>query len=210
MTHYDESKWIDFVRDLVSSRERQRMQTHLDGGCRRCNRSARLLAGAAAVAASDSRWTVPEGAQETAKAIFALRQPDKVHILPRVVARLVYDSFRDPLPAGVRMQHRMTRQALYEAGPYSVDVRLEHERGSGLVLMVGQIASRNRPQSGLGDLAVLLMSGKAVVAKTASNQFGEFQMEYRPARRLRLYVTPVEGKGKAIEVPLNGLRPDSN
>jgi hypothetical protein len=212
LRHYVETKWIDFVRGLVPGREREAMQAHLDTGCSRCRRVAGLLRTTATVAAADSRWAVPDGAVHMVKAFFALQQPETVHILPRVLSRLVYDSFRDPMPAGVRVQHGLSRQTLYEAGPYSVDLRLEHERGSLRVTLVGQIANRKQPESRLAEVPVLLMSGKVVVARALSNQLGEFQMEYEPARHLRLFV-PVEQRGEGIEVRLGGLasrRKDKN
>lgn len=204
MTHYDHAKWVDFVRGLIAGSERQAMQAHLDSGCRRCHPVVRRLRTLAEVASGDSKWDAPEGVVQTAKALFALQRPEEVHILPRVLARLVYDSFREPLPAGVRMQHRLSRQALYEAGQYSVDVRLEHEKGSRRVTLLGQIGDRQRPGRSLADVPVWLVSGKKVVARALSNAFGEFQMDYEPGRHLRLYV-PVEQRGKHIEVRLGGL-----
>ena len=201
MNHYDATKWIDFVRGVVVGREREAMQAHFGTACTRCGRIARLLGAAAEVGASDSRWNVPDSVVQTARSFFALQRPEKVHILPRMVARLVYDSFRDPLPAGVRTQHRISRQAIYEAGRYSVDVRLEHERGCARINLVGQIADREQPATNLGDVPVLLMSGKAVMARTLSNRFGEFHMEYEPGRRIWLYV-PIEQRRKGLEVRL--------
>jgi hypothetical protein len=122
----------------------------------------------------------------------------------RVVGKLVYDSFQDPLPAGVRAHHRVGRQVLYEAGPYCVDLRLERDSTPGRMSMAGQIAHRGQPGS-MGTVPVLLMSGKSVLARTRSNQFGEFEMEYERAPRLRLYV-PGEPKRKAIEVRLSNLK----
>jgi len=48
----------------------------------------------------------------------------------------------------------------------------------------------------------LLFSGKQVVGQAVSNSLGEFQMEYAPTKRLRLYV-PVRQAGKRIELPLS-------
>jgi hypothetical protein len=204
LTHYDQARWVDFVRGLIAGSERHAMQAHLDSGCRRCHPVVQRFRTLAEVTSGDSKWEAPEGVVQTAKAFFALQRPEKVHILPRVLARLVFDSFRDPLPAGVRMQHRLSRQALYEAGRYSVDVRLEHEKGSRRVTLLGQIGDREQPGQGLADVPVWLVSGKRVLARALSNTFGEFQMDYEPARRLRLYV-PVEQRGKHIEVRLGGL-----
>jgi hypothetical protein len=123
--------------------------------------------------------------------------------LPPLVAKLVYDTAHQPLPAGMRAERAVGRQALYCAGPYSVDLRVEHERGSGRVCLVGQIADRRQPQRSIGDVPVLLMSGKAVVERAFSNMFGEFQMECAPSRHLRLCF-PVEQR---VDLRLSDLIP---
>jgi len=114
-------------------------------------------------------------------------------------ARLLYDSFREPLPAGLRTQQRLSRQYLYQAGDYSLDLRLENERGSPRVALVGQIQNRKQPGKRLGSVPVQLLSGKQVLAQATSNSLGEFQMEYEPSKHLRLYV-PVRQAGKRVDV----------
>src|SRR5207244_12716639 len=117
-----------------------------------------------------------------------LRRPEELQILPRIPARLLYDSFREPLPAGVRTQRRLSRQALYVAGDYSLDLHWENERGSPRVALVGQIKNQKEPSKHLGDVPVLLISGKKLLARTVRNALAEFHMEYSPKTHLRLYV----------------------
>src|SRR5437879_12818410 len=102
----------------------------ISSGCRKCRRTTDLLHKVEAATRSDSQVHVPDYALRCARAIFFLQQPEKVQILPRMPARLLYDSFREPLPAGLRTQQRLSRQYLYQAGDYSLDLWLEHERGS--------------------------------------------------------------------------------
>ncbi len=101
--------------------------------------------------------------------IFILQLPEKVRLLPPVPARLLYDSSREPLPAGLRTQQRLSRQALYQAGDYSLDLRLESERGTSRVALVGQIQNRKQPGKRLGGVPVLLVSGKQILAQAVSN-----------------------------------------
>ena len=202
MKHFDIAKWTEFVRDSVGEAERAAMQAHLASGCRKCRQTAELLRKVAAAARRHSQVQVPDYALRCARAIFLLQQPEKVQILPRIPARLLYDSFREPLPAGVRTQQRLSRQALYQAGDYSLDLRLENESGTSRVTLVGQIQNRKQPGKRLGGVPVLLFSGKQVLGQAVSNSLGEFQMEYAPTKRLRLYV-PVRQAGKRIELPLN-------
>ncbi len=183
------------------------MQAHLASGCRKCRHTTELLRKVAATARSDSQVQVPDYALRCARAIFLLQQPEKVQILPRVPARLLYDSFREPLPAGVRTQQHLSRQALYQAGDYSLDLRMENESGTSRVTLVGQIQNRKEHGKRLGRVPVLLVSGKQILAQAVSNSLGEFQMEYAPTQRLRLYV-PVRQAGKSINVLPNEGSPE--
>src|SRR5713101_2619770 len=174
MKHFELAEWTDFVRGLVEKSARLPMEHHLASGCRKCRHTADLLRKLVTAARNDSQVQVPDYALRCARAIFLLQQPEKVQILPRIPARLLYDSFREPLPAGVRTQQRLSRQALYQAGDYSLDLRLENERGSPRVALVGQIKNRKEPSKHLGDVPVLLVSGRKLLARTMSNSLGEF------------------------------------
>ena len=123
----------------------------------------------------------------------------------RLVARLISDSAREPLPAGIRSQDRMSRRALYEAGDYHVDLQLERQPASGLVTLVGQLAARRQATS-MTDVPVWLMERDSLVENTTCNAFGEFQLEYEPRRNLRLFV-PLREAGKRLEIALDHLTP---
>ena len=133
-----------------------------------------------------------------------LQDPQEIRSLPCILARLVYDSFREPLPAGVRSQHRLSREALYQAGGFELDLRLEREKDTGEVTIVGQLASRTEPAKGMSGVPVFLASPKQIVTRTVSNRFGEFQAQCRPQPHMRLYVL-VNNAGNYIEIPLNRL-----
>jgi len=188
MSHFDIGEWADFSRGLVDSSRREAMQAHLTTGCGKCGRLTLTLGKIIRTAQTDSLYQVPEFAVHRARAIFSLRQPEHVQILPRVLSRLVFDSFTEPLPAGVRAQHRLSRQTLYEAGRYALDLRQERECDSGRISLVGQIADREAPGRNLAGVPVLLKSGKSVLARVVSNEFGEFQVEYDSTRRVRLHI----------------------
>lgn len=205
LKHFDINDWTDYVRQVGDVAKREEMSRHLASGCKKCDGVVLFLRKLATVTAADTS-SVPDSVVHNARAIFALREPEKV-TLASMVAKLVYDSFREPLTAGVRSQHRVTRQAMYEAGDYCVDLRMEHERGGALVTLVGQVASRKEPSRVVAGTPVMLMSGKDVVARASCNQFGEFQMEYQPQQHIRLHV-PVADGNRWIEVRLNELHPE--
>src|SRR5437016_4408150 len=155
--HYELGEWVDFVRGLVGSQTREKMQAHLDTRCRQCAELAGFFFEVAQRATADAAYSVPDYAERNLRAIYALQRPEEVHLLPRTIARLVYDSFREPLPAGVRSQRHTAHQLMYVAGPYSVDLRLEHERGSAQVRLIGQIANQERA-AGVPEVPVFLLS----------------------------------------------------
>lgn len=219
--HYEITDWLDFVHGLVGDEIRGRMKAHASE-CRRCAGTVRWLQRLVEAAVAEAEYYVPQHAVQLARAVYALQRPERVEVLPGVMgrsrkervpgtallARLVFDSFREPLVAGVRSHHRIARQAMYEAGDYSVDLRMEQERGARTVVLVGQIANRAKPEERLAEIAVLLMSGNDLVGEAKSNEFGEFQMEYVPRQPLSLYV-PVDGAGQEIEVRLKDLAGDT-
>src|SRR2546426_12524832 len=169
MKHFDISKWTDFVRGLSEKSAEVAIGHHLASGCRKCRHTAGLLRKLAAVVRRDLQVQVPEHAVRCARAIFILQQPEEVQVLPRIPARLLYDSFREPLPAGVRTQQRLSRQALYQAGDYTLALRLEHERGTSRVALVGQIQNRKEPGKRLSRVPDLVASGNQVMPQAVSN-----------------------------------------
>jgi hypothetical protein len=201
--HHSDVEWADFVRGLTAGPARASMKAHLSSGCRRCGRAAEAFGMVSAVARGEEAFGVPGHALRWATAVFSLRQPERVQILPRVLARLVFDSFGEPQPVGVRSLARVSRQAMYRAGDYYVDLRMESEPGTHRVSLVGQIAGSKAGRRSFGNVPVVLAAGTGILARAVSNEFGEFQMSYEPSRRLRLYV-PLNGD-RGIEVPLSRL-----
>jgi hypothetical protein len=202
MTHYEIEQWVDFSRGVASDADRPLMERHLAAGCTRCRRIVTLLQGVAAAARADTQAAPPASTVRMAKALYQPHKPE------RLIARLVYDSFRDPLPAGVRTQDRLTRHVLYVAGEYSLDVRLEEHGAPSSATLVGQIVKRDSPAASAGDVQVMLRSRTKTVAATSCNAFGEFHMAYRPGPALQLEVS-LSPSGQVLEVPLGHVMESS-
>jgi hypothetical protein len=92
------------------------------------------------------------------------------------VARMIFDSFRHPLAAGVRGLAPGTRQLAYQHKTSTIDLFIELAEGSGRMSLAGQVLHGER-KGKIDGLPVLLVSGNGTLARTATNQFGEFQME---------------------------------
>ena len=205
MKHFDVWQWAEFVRGLSEGVARSAMEMHLSSRCSGCQRTVDLLRGVAVTAQSEASYEPPEHAIQRAKAIWALYRPETARF-PRLLARLVLDSAREPLPAGMRTQDRPSRHVLYEAGSCYLDLQIEHQPASGLMTLIGQLTDREKSAASTAVVPVWLMERKSLVASTLCNRFGEFQLQYEPAPHLRLCV-PLRAAGKRLEVPLNRLAP---
>lgn len=205
MKHFDLMEWAEFARGMANEDTRAAMELHLASGCTKCGEYAAMFRDFTAIAAAEAGYELPASALRCAEAIYDIRKPEKMFRLRRLLAQLVYDSFQEAVPAGVRTQQQLSRQALYEAGEFRLDLRLEQARGSANVSLVGQIENRRDPKRPVGSVPVFLSVGKEVVARTISNQFGEFQLNYQPRTHLRLHLPILQEQGRRIEVPLHSL-----
>ena len=81
-THYESGRWVDFVRGVVSTQDREKMQAHLDG-CSECREVAGLFSRVAQRAREDSMYEVPDYIVKNARALYSLQRPEEVRLLPR-------------------------------------------------------------------------------------------------------------------------------
>jgi hypothetical protein len=202
MDHFDIWQWADFVRGLSDEATRLSMEGHLSSGCGRCRSTVSLLRQVADAARADSSYEPPAHAVRLATAVFSTTVSNTMS-LPRLVARLVRDTARDPLPAGLRSTDRLSRRAVYVAGDYHVDLQVERQPASGLVTLIGQLAS-GRDTANIADVPVWLMERESLIGSTTCNAFGEFQLEYEPKGDLLLFL-PLRDMGKRLEIPLHHL-----
>jgi hypothetical protein len=106
--------------------------------------------------------------------------------------------------AFVSGQRCTCRTALRRADGYSIELRIEQERGSRRIDIFGQISTSGRSQSKVGGNAVLLVSGKHAVARAVTDATGGFHLRCAPTRSLQLRLLR-EPDAEGIEVPLSEL-----
>ncbi len=205
MKHIATGLLVDYARGLAGEADHPDLEAHLASGCPSCQRQASVLGKLASTARAESSYAPLPDVVSRAEQIFPSRQPkQESDSLRTILARLVYDSVLDPLPAGVRAKDRPS-QALYEAADYAVDLQMsrEHagrEHGASRMVVVGQIADRRRPGRWVADKLVVLMSGREVAAQARSSEHGEFHLECASTDDLHLRVS-VEAETR-IEVSL--------
>src|SRR5215472_3057972 len=108
------------------------------------------------------------------------------------VARLVFDTFLQPLPAGIRSLQPDTRQLVYEAPALTADIAFERFPDSTRTTLTGQIMRTSSPQIPMNGVPVVLKGQKGPLGLMITNEAGEFSFEFHDERTvsLEIEVTP--------------------
>lgn len=179
-------EWVGFVRQIVLPERMAEMQQHLDDGCQRCSEAQRMWRGVLELAKQEPSYQPPESAVRFVKEYFAKHPPGKTQAGVAMVARLIFDSFKQPLPAGVRTSWPLPRQLLFSAGDYLIHVRVEGQPKR--VSLVGQLQNSSKPWDVMKNVPVALVSGQQAMAQAVTSSFGEFEFEFEPAKDLQLAI----------------------
>lgn len=185
-SHFSDEDWLDYARGQAG--DEKGLEQHLATGCSRCAAAVSFWRSVMDVARTEPAYQPPDAALRQARASFALARPKGVVARAAEQVALVFDSFRQPMAAGVRALGPSPRQMLYKAGPIALRLRVEAGTGAERLTVVGQILDDVNPSRAMCDLAVLVLHGTQTVDRTLTNHLGEFQLEPEPADDLRLSV----------------------
>ena len=201
MNHFTLGEWADFVWRLQDPSVTAQMQQHLDESCRKCSRIVRMWHHLFDFGSKEGLYSPPDRALRSVRGYYGLLRPGRRGSRVATMARLVFDSFAGPMPAGIRSSQSSPRQLAYSAGGVLIDLRLEHR--SGRVHLVGQAQPQgaNRRVAGID---VLALKGAETVAQTTCNGFGEFQFDLEGSDDEGLSIV-LKGP-RLIVIPLPGLR----
>jgi hypothetical protein len=200
--HFREEDWLDFAREVGDREHRARVAQHLEAGCSECEETFRLWAAVLSVADQATQGGPPEFVLGRMKERFSVRRPKKLGERIAAQAALVFDSFRQPLLAGMRASAGVpARQLLYKAGRYTIKLQVEPGADEGRLSIVGQILDDKDPSAGLRDIAVLALRGSKTLDRTVTNPLGEFHLEPDAKGKLQLSVDVPEIGTFTVERP---------
>jgi hypothetical protein len=118
------------------------------------------------------------------------------------VAQLRFDSCREPISVGTRSSDAPNRYLLYKARDLVVDVRLETDRRSNSVNIVGQVMGWNQSQEDVDSNQVVLLRKKDdVLDRTVAGLFGEFQFTVARFEKLYLAIETQDQRPIVISLP---------
>jgi len=184
----------------VATNEKMLMEKHLEQGCKRCMETVSLWQKVRQSAAAEWNYQPPEDSVRLAKAVFA----DAGLMGQRKGAgsriKVLFDSFLQPVFEGARSAGAGTRQMLYRADPFQIDLQLEVKPGGNRIVVTGQLLDLSNPGIIAPDTRILFSNMRGHVIHTAANQFGEFSGEIENSGDLQL--TFVSSGGKPIVISL--------
>ncbi len=186
MKHFTPEKWIDFVNQAVTLSEKRKMETHLERGCKRCLATVTRWRKVRQSAAVERNYQPPEDSVRVAKAAFAAAGFDALGKEAGSRVKVLFDSFLQPLVEGARSAGTGTRQMLYRAEPYQIDVQLEAKPGANRLVVTGQLLDLSNPAIIGRDIRVILSNMRGNVMHAVTNQFGEFSGEIENSGDLQM------------------------
>jgi hypothetical protein len=187
--HFSEEDAVDFARGKSDAERTDRLARHVRDGCRRCGETISFWTRVLGLADQEAAYRPPEEVVRIARSRFIPHRP--AGLLESVARRivLIFDSFRQPAPAGVRAAAlARPQQLLYKAGRYTIRLRVEPEPGSERMSIVGQILDEQGQAESLRDIAVLALDGSTTLDQTLTNNLGEFSLEPIASDSLQLSV----------------------
>jgi hypothetical protein len=202
--HFSDELWADFVRSLAPATTAQAMQKHIEDGCSKCEAVLKSWQSVFRIAQEEGGYSPPQDVVRIAKAQFAA----VAGVQQSRPVRLVFDSNLQPITVGVRGSIS-ARQLLYETDELYIDLRLEPQREANRerVCLVGQILDRSSETRAAQGLRVQLMQGQQAVTDTATNQHGEFQLEFDAGKDVSLSIG--HEKDRMVVLPIYGVHGSS-
>ena len=144
MSHFDQNILLDYLEQKLDQDDATRVEEHLQTPCLPCQQKLTTLRHVTHLMSSDQTNNPPPAALEKAMQIFRQEQADR----PRqsMIAKLVFDSMRQPSLAAVRGVGA-AHQYLFTAEEYDIDLHIKNDDNR--LSLTGQIlvnSGKNQPQ----------------------------------------------------------------
>ena len=179
MKHFATQQWIDFVNQVTTQDQQRLMQEHLGSGCKACRETVALWQKVRNAAATEASYQPPADALRLVKAAFATAGLAGKQKKTNSLIEVLFDSFSQPALAGARSISIGTRQMLYRADPYQIDIQIEARTEGNRLVVTGQLLDINHPDIVVSDVPITISNRRGNLVQTVTNQFGEFSGEVK-------------------------------
>jgi hypothetical protein len=199
MKHFSAAEWIDFVNQVVPARKKQEMEEHLEEACKRCSKTLSVWQRVQRAAKTEGDYQPPNDLVRIVETAFAGSHWAEGQKRADSLVEVLFDSFLQPVFEGARSSSTGTRQMLYRADPFQIDLQFESQPGSGVVV-TGQLLNFNHPELVGRDVQVVLSNMHGGVVRTVTNQFGEFRETIETSGELELVFQGADDKPVVISI----------
>jgi hypothetical protein len=193
MRHITIENLMNYVEGNVSDVEKSTLETHVTscGDCAELKQEFQVLAYRLK---EDASFEPPTDLVQWGIDLFQpVMQPQgSGRGIRKFIASLVFDTYDQPMLAGVRRVGAPPRQLLFRAGDVDVDVKIESMEANDRITLVGQVLSNN--DKFFDNTPVKLESHGIVRYRTITNVVGEFSFDEVPNDTYHLSVDLPEGQ----------------
>lgn len=200
MKHFSIEEWVDFANQTVPSSRAEEMRKHLKQGCNMCEETVSIFQRVGRAATAEKNYQPPSDALRIVKAAFASSGLLGQRKESRSRIAILFDSFLQPVVEGARSAATDSRQMLYRADPFQIDLQIEAKPDSNNLLVTGQLLDLNNPGIAGKDVGVTLSNLRGHVVRAVSNQHGEFTCEIDNSGDLQ--ITFSNSRGEPIVISL--------
>jgi len=192
MRHITVEDLVDYMDGKPTDVEKQTIESHLEA-CGECTELKLEFQALVTRLREDSSFEPPAGQVQWAVDLFQpLMQSESKGSLRKIIAALVFDTYDEPMPAGVRRVGTPPRQLLFRAGDVDVDVKIESTEANDCITLAGQVLSSTAKF--FDNAPVKLESHGIVRYRTRTNVVGEFSFDEVPKDTYHLSVDLPEGQ----------------
>lgn len=197
-SHFSLLEFLEYQRGGLSARTSERLTKHLRSDCRSCPGDLGFVQHLSDVARRDRQATPPAFVVARALALFRSPAGRLKEPVSSSLARLIFDNFLQPAPAGIRGQMRLDRHLVFADRELLLDVHIEPEHESEQQSITGQVQSPTLGEDQLNGLPVMLVEGQRVLMSTHTNRHGEFVFGAAPCRDVALFVVC---RDRVVKIP---------
>jgi hypothetical protein len=192
MRHVTAEALMTYIEGQGSGAEQSEIESHIES-CKDCAELKQEFQFIVSKLRDDAAFEPPPNLLQWGIQLFQpILRPESSSSLPRFIASLVFDTFEQPMFAGIRRVGTPPRQLLFRAGQVDVDVKIESMEANDRITLVGQVLSGGAKF--FDNTPVKLESHGIVRYRTKTNVVGEFTFDEVPKDTYHLSVDLPEGQ----------------
>lgn len=208
MTQFRPERCRDFLSQMVLNGQEKAKRNHFATNYGSCGKTLSLRPKLADVRALEVGWPPDMEAVGPAEAQFATAATAAEQHERHGSIQVLFDSFSQHAPAGMRSAPMRVREVVFRAEPYQLHIQVEAQEDHNRLVVTGQLLDVSHPDIVGLEVRITLSNLRGSVVQTMTNQFGEFRGELEDSGDLEVSFLP--RSGNPIVILLRGALKQSS